>query len=308
MKWTSVRAMPSSRAMPLRVMNGAWEPDQTVALLPCTSATAHDGPIIPCIWNGHRYVASNVFDACANAAATLPVLVADALGHRLRVLQVVVNRRSGPAGNCVGGADHVTFSARAARIAAHSVSATMPTKLPFCTIRTMPGIFAIDRSSTDSGVELTTGGRIDASVKHAGHAHVVRVRKAAANFVRQIESREPRCRRPCNLCGSFGLTSDASVEIPLLAAGRDLRVERACRPTSAAYETLFAELPVTLTTPSDDRELIHRRTELQRMHASAVPAALQPPPGAAAVRHARACGSRTCVPDRRSSSCRRFPC
>ena len=40
--------------MPLRVMNGACEPDQTVALSPWTSATAHDGPIMPCIWNGQR--------------------------------------------------------------------------------------------------------------------------------------------------------------------------------------------------------------------------------------------------------------
>ena len=38
------------RAMPLRVMNGACDPDQIVALLPCTSATAHELPIDPCIW------------------------------------------------------------------------------------------------------------------------------------------------------------------------------------------------------------------------------------------------------------------
>jgi len=31
---------------------------------------------MPCIWKGHRYVASTVFDACANAADVLPVLVA----------------------------------------------------------------------------------------------------------------------------------------------------------------------------------------------------------------------------------------
>src|SRR4029079_9676189 len=65
----------------------------------------------------------------------------------------------GPPGSCAGGADQVTLSARAARIAAHSVCATTPRKLPFCTTRTMPGILAIDPSYTDVGRELTTGGR-----------------------------------------------------------------------------------------------------------------------------------------------------
>src|SRR5437762_2166862 len=66
---------------------------------------------------------------------------------------------SGPVGKCVGGSDHVTFNVRAARIAAHSVSATTPTKLPFWTTWTIPGMPLIEDSSIETGFELTTGGR-----------------------------------------------------------------------------------------------------------------------------------------------------
>ena len=57
-----------------------------------------------------------------------------------------------------GGADHVTFSARADTDRSPLVSATTPTKLPFRTTLT-PEMLLTEASSTVTGMEFTTGGR-----------------------------------------------------------------------------------------------------------------------------------------------------
>ena len=53
----------------------------------------------------------------------------------------------------------MTFNARAAWIAAHSVSATTPTKFSCCTSLTTPEMCRMELSSMLAGLELTTGGR-----------------------------------------------------------------------------------------------------------------------------------------------------
>ena len=59
----------------------------------------------------------------------------------------------------VRGVDQVTVRSRAARIAAHSVSATTPTKLPSRTIVTTPGMSAMELSSTLAGPAIAVCGR-----------------------------------------------------------------------------------------------------------------------------------------------------
>jgi len=51
---------------------------------------------------------------------------------------------SGPVGYCIGGSDHVTFNARAARMGRPLGLRHDPTKFPFCTTCTTPGTSLID--------------------------------------------------------------------------------------------------------------------------------------------------------------------
>src|SRR3954453_6526979 len=51
---------------------GSCVPDQIVALSPCTSAIAQDGPIDPCISNGLIYVTFSVVAAPAMALEKSP--------------------------------------------------------------------------------------------------------------------------------------------------------------------------------------------------------------------------------------------
>ena len=113
-------------------------------------------------------------------------------------------------------------------MAAHSVSATTPTKLPSRTTFTIPGICGIEDSSTLAGCELMTGGRTDAAVQHAGNAHIGRVGKFAGEFLRQIEARHRRA-DDLVILGIFRFHFGRNLQVPLLAAGRDLGFETLCR-------------------------------------------------------------------------------
>src|ERR1700720_4116935 len=69
------------------------------------------------------------------------------------------NTASREVGYLLSDSDQVTFSLRAAWIAAHSVFATTPTKLPSCTTFTTPATEEIEPSSTLSGLVLARAGR-----------------------------------------------------------------------------------------------------------------------------------------------------
>src|SRR5262249_18823908 len=134
------------------------DPAQMVTLSPFTSATAHEGPIIPWSWNGQRYVDSKVLLACENALSGLPLLATDR-SRKLLVFFKYASSSSRLAGNFVPGVVQTTFRAFAARIALHSFCATTPTKFPCCTTFTTPGMCATELSSTFCGFEFTTAGR-----------------------------------------------------------------------------------------------------------------------------------------------------
>ena len=208
-------------------MNAAPEPDQTVALFPCTSAYRTRGPIIPYIWNAdHQYVASKIMAPalcqCRRRVATVLVPTRSVSGF---VFCRYSSIASGPRRE-LSEERTDAFSARAARIAAHSVSARRR-RLPFrrSSRRDISDLIRsfVDRQRGSSS--RPAGGSRD-PLKHSWrHADVLRICERGSEFVRQIESRN---RVPTTLYsrGFFGFTSGATLGIPLLSAGRDLRAER----------------------------------------------------------------------------------
>ena len=195
------------------------------------------------------------------AAAALPVLVPTRSVSGFRVLQIVVHRlgtrrelrrRSGPRHlqRARGTNRRPLGLGRRCRRSCPSARSSRPR------------IFLIDPSSTDCGVEFTTGGRITASMKHSWHTDVLRICERGSEFVRQVESRNRVCRPPYASRGFFGFTSGATLRSHCSPLAGTF-VPNGLPPTSAAYDTLFAELPVTLTTPSVTARLIHRCPELQ---------------------------------------------
>ena len=127
----------------------------------------------------------------ARAAATSPVSTIT----KSVVRDVRMASKSLPGAGRRGGTSHVTLSFSAARTASHSRSATTPTKSPLRTTRA-PAISA-DRTCVDADdLGAVSIGALptrthDASVQHAGHAHVLHVNIFAADLVGNVDARRP---------------------------------------------------------------------------------------------------------------------
>ena len=86
----------------------------------------------------------------------------------------------------------VTFSARAARTASHSFSATTPTKSPLRTMRAGMSLIEalVDRQRLGADPIGALAARPDhAAMQHAGHAHVLHVDVLAGRLVRDVDAR-----------------------------------------------------------------------------------------------------------------------
>ena len=113
--------------------------------------------MLACDWKGHSYSASTIFAAPAMAASASPCFTGSwrAIGVAARMWSY----SAALPGNGGTASDHVTFSARAARMASHSRGAATPRKPCFQTTRA-PGMSPIDASSTAVGTLPVTAGRI----------------------------------------------------------------------------------------------------------------------------------------------------
>ena len=98
-------------------------------------------------------------------------------------------------------------------------------------------------------------------MQHSWHADVLRIRERGSEFVRQIEPPNGRA-DDLVLPRVFRFHIGRDVQIPLLSARRDLRVERL-----AANQRRIRHAFRGIAGDADDavchRELIHRRSELQ---------------------------------------------
>src|ERR1700722_7325175 len=140
----------------LRRLCVACDALQQVRCSPSNCATAHEGPIDPCVWMAKSYVAVSVFAAPFNACAESPLLlVTSSFATFEWRTKSQISRSSGRP--CQS--DQLTLRLRAALIADHSSFATTPTKLPNVTILTTPGMSAMDDSSTEISWEPIPGGR-----------------------------------------------------------------------------------------------------------------------------------------------------
>ncbi len=184
--------------------------------------------------------------AWANAASVFPFGIGP-LSAKLFVVVRYASTASRVAGSGAG-VDHVTFRFFAAWIAAHSVCATTPTKVPSCTTLTIPLMPAIELSSTRSGFEIVVAGLITRPCSMPGSFTSVMYVKVAASFAGS-STRFTEVPTTLYSVYFFGVIAGATCRPPCCPVTGIVMLNLR-PPINAPYDTLFDRFAVSLTTPS----------------------------------------------------------
>src|SRR5689334_17131465 len=134
MQRTSFGSIDSIDAICLRSRCVACDALHTVSLPSTYSATAHDGPIEPCVWIAKSYVALTSFapDALSACGASPTFCSSSSL---LTFVARTYSHSFASSGK-PAQSDHVALILRLASMAAHSLRASTARKLPFFTTPT----------------------------------------------------------------------------------------------------------------------------------------------------------------------------